>query len=110
MPAPLEIAAEEVRRRLDAGEHLHLLDVREPQEYAIARIEGSELMPMRTIPAALAKLQAEASHATLIVYCHHGVRSLNAVQWLRQQGVEAQSMSGGIDQWSLTIDPSVPRY
>ena len=110
MPSPVEITPEEVRPRLDAGEHLHLIDVREPQEYAIAQIPGSELVPMRTIPSALPKLQAEARHATLVIYCHHGVRSLNVVHWLREQSVEAQSMTGGIDQWSLTIDPSVPRY
>ena len=111
MPAPLEIHPQEVRQRLDAGEHLHLIDVREPHEYAIARIDGSELIPMRTVPGAIAKLQAEANHATLVVYCHHGVRSLNVVYWLREQGIEAcQSMAGGIDAWSLTIDPSVARY
>ena len=107
----LEVTPEQVRQRLDAGEKLHLLDVREPHEYAIARIPDAELVPLRTVPAALAKLRAEASQATLIVYCHHGVRSLNAVNWLREQGVEAcQSMAGGIDAWSLLVDPSVPRY
>jgi rhodanese-related sulfurtransferase len=111
MPILFEITPEHVRGRLDAGEHLHLIDVREPHEYAIARIAGSELIPLRTVPAALAKLQAEAQNATLVVFCHHGVRSLNAVQWLREQGVEScQSMAGGIDAWSLAVDPSVPRY
>ena len=52
-----------------------------------------------------------ATTATLIVYCHHGVRSLNVVNWLREQGVSGcQSMAGGIDRWSLQIDPSIPRY
>lgn len=111
MDVPFEITPEAVRERLDAGEPLHLIDVREPQEHSIARIAGSELIPLRTIPAALGKMQADAKQATLIVFCHHGVRSLNAVHWLREQGVEAcQSMAGGIDAWSLTVDPSVPRY
>jgi rhodanese-related sulfurtransferase len=111
MPPTFEITPEEVRRRLEAGEPVQLIDVREPHEYALARIAGSELLPMRTIPAALPKLQAEASGAMLVVYCHHGVRSLNVVNWLREQGVEAcQSMAGGIDAWSLQVDPSVPRY
>ena len=110
-PVPLEITPQEVKRRMDAGEKLHLIDVREPQEYAVARIEGSELIPMRTVPAALGQLDAKADEATLIVFCHHGVRSLNVVHWLREQGVEAcQSMAGGIDAWSLTIDQSVARY
>ncbi len=66
---------------------------------------------MRTVPAALSELSAKASEAPLIVYCHHGVRSLNVVNWLREQGVgPCQSMSGGIDAWSLAVDPSVGRY
>ena len=111
MKLPFETTPDQVRQRLDSGEILHLIDVREPHEYAIAHIQGSELIPMRTIPAAHAKLQAEAKQATLVVYCHHGIRSLNTVHWLREQGIEnCQSMAGGIDQWSLTIDPTVPRY
>jgi rhodanese-related sulfurtransferase len=106
-----EIAPAEVKRRLDAGDKLHLIDVREPNEFAMARIEGSELIPMRQVPGELQALEARADEAPLIVFCHHGVRSLNVVNWLRQQGVEAcQSMAGGIDAWSLGIDPSVPRY
>jgi rhodanese-related sulfurtransferase len=105
----LEISVQDVKRRLDAGEKLCLIDVREPQEFAIARIEGSELIPMRTIPGELARLQS--ADAPLVVFCHHGVRSLNVVQWLRGQGVEnCQSMAGGIEAWSLLIDPAVPRY
>jgi rhodanese-related sulfurtransferase len=106
-----EITPAEVKRRLDAGERLHLIDVREPNEFAMARIDGSELIPMRQVPGELQKLEARADEAPLIVFCHHGVRSLNVVNWLRQQGVEScQSMAGGIDAWSLAIDPSVARY
>ena len=106
-----EIAPAEVKRRLDAGEKLHLIDVREPNEFALARIEGSELIPMRQVPGELQTLESRADEAPLIVFCHHGVRSLNVVNWLRQQGLEAcQSMAGGIDAWSLMIDLSVPRY
>lgn len=111
MPLPLEIAPQEVKRRMDAGEKLALIDVREPQEYSLARIEDATLIPMRSVPAQLQTLDARADEEALIVYCHHGIRSLNVVNWLREQGVEAcQSMSGGIDAWSLTVDPSVPRY
>jgi rhodanese-related sulfurtransferase len=107
----LEISPAEVKRRLDAGEKLHLIDVREPNEFAIARIDGSELIPMRQVPGELPALEGRADEAPLIVFCHHGVRSLNVVNWLREQGLEAcQSMAGGIDAWSLSIDPSVPRY
>lgn len=111
MPLPLEIAPREVKRRMDAGEKLALIDVREPQEYLLARIESATLIPMRSVPAQLQTLDARADEEPLIVYCHHGIRSLNVVNWLREQGVEAcQSMSGGIDAWSLIVDPSVPRY
>jgi rhodanese-related sulfurtransferase len=106
-----EIAPTDVKRRLDAGEKLHLIDVREPNEFALARIEGGELIPMRQIPAELQALEARADEAPLIVFCHHGVRSLNVVNWLRRQGLDAcQSMAGGIDAWSIVIDPTVPRY
>jgi rhodanese-related sulfurtransferase len=111
MPVPMEITPQEVMLRLKAGEKLYLIDVREPHEYALARIEGSELIPMRTIPAAFQQLEARADEAPLIVYCHHGVRSLNVVKWLREQSVAGcHSMSGGIDTWSLVVDPAVPRY
>jgi rhodanese-related sulfurtransferase len=111
MPLPLEVSAQEVKSRLDAGEKLALIDVREPHEFAIARIEGGELIPMRAVPGELQGLEARSDAATLIVFCHHGVRSLNVVNWLRQQGLEAcQSMAGGIEAWSVMVDPQVPRY
>jgi len=111
MTSPLEVDPQEVKRRLDSGEKLHLIDVREPHEFALAKIEGATLIPMRSVPGELQDLDARAEQATLIVFCHHGVRSLNVVHWLREQGVDAcQSMSGGIDLWSLRVDPSVPRY
>jgi len=108
---PIETSPQDIQRRRDAGEPLLLIDVREPEELAITRIEGATLIPMREIPASLQQLEAKASEATLIVFCHHGVRSLNVAHWLREQGVPAcQSMAGGIDAWSTHIDPSVPRY
>ncbi len=88
-----------------------LIDVREVEEFAITRIEGATLIPMRSVPANLQQLEAKAGEATLIVFCHHGVRSLNVVNWLREQGVSnCQSMAGGIDLWSVMVDTSVPRY
>ncbi len=108
---PLEITPQEVQRRLQAGEKLALIDVREPGEFQLSRIEGAELVPMRSVPAELSRLDAHADDTPLIVYCHHGVRSLNVVHWLREHGVDAcQSMAGGIHRWSLEIDPTVPRY
>jgi rhodanese-related sulfurtransferase len=108
---PLETTARDVKRRLDSGETLQLIDVREPFEHQIAHIANSELIPMNTVPASLQEIERKSDGGTLIVFCHHGVRSLNVVNWLRQQGVEeCQSMSGGIDSWSAEVDPSVPRY
>lgn len=110
-PLPPEITPQDVQRRLQFGEKLALIDVREPGEFQLARIAGAELIPMRAVPAELSRLDAQAEETPLIVFCHHGVRSLNVVHWLREQGVGAcQSMAGGIDRWSLEIDPSVPRY
>jgi rhodanese-related sulfurtransferase len=111
MASPLEVDPQDVKKRLDAGEKLHLIDVREPHEFALAKIEGAALIPMRTVPGELQELDARADEGPLIVFCHHGVRSLNVVHWLREQGVEAcQSMAGGIDAWSRMVDASVPRY
>ena len=108
---PLEADPQEVKRRLDSGEKLHLIDVREPHEFAQAKIDGATLIPMRAVPGELQDLEARADDGILIVYCHHGVRSLTVVNWLREQGVSAcQSMAGGIDRWSLEIDPGIPRY
>jgi rhodanese-related sulfurtransferase len=86
-----------------------LLDCREPMEYELARIEGSVLMPMGDIPSrAHQELDPDLP---IVVVCHHGQRSLNVAVWLRQQGFEhAQSLAGGIDEWSRSIDPAVPRY
>jgi rhodanese-related sulfurtransferase len=111
MTGPLEISPRQLQQRIDAGELLHLIDVREPHEFALARIEGAALIPMRQIPAELQQIEARAQTGPVVVLCHHGVRSLRVVHWLREQGVEnCISMAGGIDAWSLTVDPSVPRY
>ena len=107
----LETGPQDIQRRIHAGEPLTLIDVREPEEFAITRIEGATLIPMRSIPASLQQLEAKADETTLVVFCHHGVRSLNVVHWLREQGVTAcQSMAGGIDRWSREVDPGIPRY
>jgi len=104
----LEITPRELKERLDRGEKVLLVDVREPQEYAICHIEGATLLPMGYIPANLQKLDVDED---VICYCHHGMRSLDVASWLRAQGVSsAKSMVGGIDRWSLEIDPTVPRY
>lgn len=87
-----------------------LLDCREPDEHAIARIEGALLIPMRSVPERMAELEPHRA-ARIVVHCHHGVRSLRVTRFLRERGfAEAQSMTGGIEAWSLEIDPGIPRY
>jgi rhodanese-related sulfurtransferase len=109
MVAPREIAPDEVKAKLDSGSTVLMIDVREPEEHAICRIDGSRLLPMQSIPLHLEELRQEANE--IVVFCHHGVRSLSVVDWLRRQGVEnCRSMAGGIDLWSRRIDPGVPRY
>jgi len=104
----LEITPAEVKQRLDRGEKLLLIDVREPWEFNICNIAGAKLIPMGTVPA---NLQALDTDDEVVVYCHHGVRSLDVTVWLRGQGVEgAKSLAGGIERWSVEIDPRVPRY
>ena len=90
-------------------ERIVLLDVREPGEFAIARIEGSILMPMGDVPGrANQELDPEARIVTI---CHHGVRSMNVAVWLRNQGFEeTQSLRGGIDAWAASMEPSMARY
>jgi rhodanese-related sulfurtransferase len=89
--------------------NVRFIDVREPWEFATAKIEGSVLIPMGDVPArAHQELDPDER---VVVLCHHGARSLNTTVWLRNQGFEqAQSLRGGIDAWSAEVDPSVPRY
>ena len=106
-----EVTVKEVEARRKAGEKLCLIDVWEEMEWQICRIEGANLVPMNTVPGRLQELEAQADATPLIVYCHHAVRSLQVVHWLRRNGVEnCQSMAGGIERWSMEIDTAVPRY
>jgi rhodanese-related sulfurtransferase len=85
------------------------VDVREPWEFAATRIEGSLPIPMGQIPTRAHK--ELGFEERLVIVCHHGVRSMNVAVWLRRQGFDfAQSLSGGIDAWSATVDPAVARY
>jgi rhodanese-related sulfurtransferase len=105
----IEISAKdyaELRKTADAP---LLLDCREPLEYETARIEGGVLMPMGDVPSRAHQELDPDQH--IVVVCHLGQRSLNVALWLRQQGFEnVQSLAGGIEEWSRTIDPAVPRY
>ena len=107
MSDKLTIEPREVFEMMQRGENFVLLDCREPWESDAARIEGAELIPMRQIPGRLKELPRDQP---IVVYCHAGMRSFDVASWLKQQGVNALSMSGGIDRWSREVDPKVPRY
>jgi len=95
---------------LPPGERPCLIDCREADELTICQLPGHEWIPLGTFPERIPALK-EGSTKGVVIYCHHGVRSLHAASFLRAHGVEkAFSMSGGIDLWSRTIDPEVPRY
>jgi sulfur-carrier protein adenylyltransferase/sulfurtransferase len=106
---PLEISVEETARLLrESASDVFLLDVREPYEVEICRIEGAALIPMRQIPAALETLPAERH---VLVHCHHGGRSLRVTQFLRQHGFpRVSNVAGGIEAWAERIDPRLRRY
>ncbi len=101
-----EIEVEELERLRDDG-GVTLLDVRSPEEYEIAHIEGSRLIPLDELADRLGELDTAER---LVVHCHHGPRSLRATQLLREMGYEAVNLAGGINAWSERIDPDVPRY
>jgi adenylyltransferase/sulfurtransferase len=108
MAAIAEVDPVELKRRLDAGEALTLLDVREPWEVAIARIPGSLNIPLGEVPQRLGELDREAP---LVVMCKVGGRSLRAAQFLAGSGFNnVANLSGGIDAWAQEVDPSVPMY
>jgi rhodanese-related sulfurtransferase len=110
MNEPQEIDVHAVQALLAGGEPFLLLDCREPDEHAIARIGGAVLIPMQTIPERLAELEPHRT-SRIVVHCHHGVRSLRVTRFLRERGfTAAQSMTGGIEAWSREVDPAVPRY
>jgi rhodanese-related sulfurtransferase len=105
----MEIRPEELARRLQSGERIYLLDVRQEWEHQTAHLPGDALIPLHELASRLDEVKPEG--APLVAYCHHGIRSLSAAAFLRNAGFpEALSLAGGIDLWARTIDPMVPRY
>jgi molybdopterin/thiamine biosynthesis adenylyltransferase/rhodanese-related sulfurtransferase len=103
-----EITPAVLAARLERGEAPLLLDVREPYEWAIARLPEARLVPLSRLPDVLDSLNRSEE---IVVYCHHGLRSAAAVDWLREQGFDrARNLVGGIDRWTLDVDPSMRRY
>jgi len=105
---PFEIDVAMLDRMARTGVPHRVLDVREPWEIARCRFEDSLHVPMREIPRNLERLPQDEN---LVVVCHHGVRSLQVMAWLRAQGFErTTSLRGGINAWARQIDPSMPTY
>lgn len=103
-----EITPAALAARLERGDAPLLLDVREPYEWAIARLSDARLVPLNSLPDVLDTLNRSEE---IVVYCHHGLRSAAAVEWLREQGFDrARNLVGGIDRWTLDVDPSMRRY
>lgn len=109
----LELSPRQVRAMMDEpGQKPLLIDCREESEWKTARIEGARLIPLGEFSAKLDSIvdELEDQERPVVVHCHHGMRSLKATLLLRSRGVEAKSMAGGIDLWSVDVDPGVPRY
>jgi len=102
-----EITPAELQQLLSNDQPPTLIDVREEGEAAICSIEGSTLIPMSTLPSRLDEIPADRP---VVLYCHHGMRSMMAGQWLAQRGYEMLSLAGGIDRWAAEIDPEMARY
>lgn len=100
----------QLKERMDAGERVFFLDVREPWEHEQCAIGDSLLIPLGQLPQRLDEVTVPEG-TQVIVYCHHGVRSLSGAAILQQGGItKVASLWGGIEAWSRLVDPSVPRY
>lgn len=107
---PLETDCQTVKTRLDTGDDFLFIDCREQQEYDHVRIDGATLIPMSEIPDRVQELESHRDK-DIVIHCHHGGRSLNVANWLKNNGFKNPlSMAGGIDQWAQEIDTSLPRY
>jgi adenylyltransferase/sulfurtransferase len=105
---PGDATVEELKQRLDQGEDIFILDVRNPDEYQICRLPNSTLIPLMELPARFRELDPNRE---IVVYCRSGGRSQRAAMFLRQQGLpNVRNLQGGILAWADRIDPTVPKY
>ncbi len=102
-----EMTVEDLKAALDRKEAFVLLDVREPREREISKLEGSKSIPLGDLPKRFAELDISSK---IVVHCKMGGRSARAVDFLRRQGYDATNVAGGIIAWSERIDPSLPTY
>ncbi|ABU57849.1 Rhodanese domain protein [Roseiflexus castenholzii DSM 13941] len=105
----LDLTTDQVKAKLDRGDPFRFIDVREPEEYAIARIEGAELLPLSRAAEWIGTLDPGQEY---VFFCHHGQRSAYVAAYVASNlgFTRVANMTGGIEEWSLRIDPSVPRY
>lgn len=102
------IAPIELNQKIQKGDDLQLIDVREQEEFAIAQIIGTQLLPLSNFAEWHAKLDANAQ---IVFICHHGVRSAQVCSYLARNGFKnLWNLTGGIDAWSTSVDRNVPRY
>ncbi|MCC6580517.1 MAG: rhodanese-like domain-containing protein [Phycisphaeraceae bacterium] len=105
-----EVTPRQVKDKLDKGEDLVFLDCRTAKEQQVAQIAGTMLIPLAELASRLLEIDG-CRNRPVVIHCHHGQRSLQAATILRNSGfTNVKSMAGGIDLWSIDIDPSVPRY
>lgn len=105
---PVDLSARELAERLARGEDLLLVDVREASELAVARFPDALHIPLATVPLRLAELPTDR---TIVLACHHGGRSMRALQYLRSRGyTDLRNLAGGIDAWACEVDPAMRRY
>lgn len=105
---PLQLDASRLQEIIQSNQSVTIVDVREPWEVAICAIPGSINVPLSTLPQNLARLPDQGP---LVVLCHHGMRSMQAVAWLRENGFEnASNLQGGIDAWARQVDTSMATY
>ena len=108
MEEEMDITVKELKRLMDSGTQVRIVDVREQFEYDFCHIAGSTLIPIRQIWTRVNELNPESEY---VFYCHVGERSAWTVNLLRQRGFKkVKNLRGGIDQWAIEIDPSMPRY
>jgi adenylyltransferase/sulfurtransferase len=107
---PRQITVHDLAQMRAAKAPLYMLDVRSLGEHQLVALPESVLIPLHELPARVAEIQPPPG-ATVVAYCHHGIRSLHAAAFLEQAGhANVVSLAGGIDAWSREIDPSVRRY
>ncbi len=108
---PMEIGWDELSEALAGQPRPRLVDCREADEWEICHIEGAQLVPLSSFAENGVPKLGPDKEQWLVVYCHHGVRSLKATGWLRQQGYHyTQSLRGGIDLWAECVEPTMRRY